>query len=167
MPSSRRSFIATAACSAVVGMAGCVYGTPFGNDGPRVTSVSTVTSDEPLIENVDIGPSAGSPDHYSALLASPDDRDQIRWEYIREEIPVFVDDLNRADLGSEYMIFFGMFLPQGRSIDSRGHSMSDGTLVSKYHLTGTVDSREPRLNTHITIVRSDDAPDDVSFEVRY
>ena len=156
----------TALSTSILGAAGCLTA-PLNDTEPNVVFSGNISSDEPLIENVDINPSSGYPHHYSALIASRADRDKIRWEYIREDIPLFVDDLNRADLDTDYLVFFGMFLPKGKDIDGHGSSMQDGTLLSEYRITGTADSRDPRLNTHVKIVRSDDVPDDVTFEVRY
>jgi len=158
--------LSTALSASILGAAGCSTA-PLNDTEPNVVFSGTDNSNEPLIGNADIDPSSGHSHHYSALIASRGDRDRIRWEYIREETPLFVDDLNRADLDTDCLVFFGMFLPKRKDIDGHGSSMDHGTLVSEYRITGTADSRDPRLKTHVEIVRSDDIPDDVTFEVRY
>ena len=168
MKLTRRDLLASAALSgSVLGTAGCLS-LPTGERGPHVNFSGNVSTDEPLVEDAELSTDAAYPNHYSALIDTDDAAETIRWEYVREEIPLLINTLEETDYGSEYLAFFGMALPGTKQLQPGDTSRDDGTVRFAYRVDRSGSAAwEVEVNTHIRRVESDDAPDDPAFEVQF
>lgn len=171
MKLTRRDLITKSALStAVIGVSGCLgrVVNEFGNR-PRVTFSGNVDSEEPLVEDTGLSTKDTYPYHYSKLITSKQaEEKEIRWEYIEQELPGFVDDLEGTDFDSEFLLFFGLMLPRTRQLQSGPTSIKDGTLHTEYRVApDPAGSRQLVVNTAIQRVIHDDPPENVKVSVQF
>lgn len=172
MELTRRQLIACSTLSsAILGLSGClsqggrIRNLGMSPAGPRVTFAGNVSTEEPLIENSDFSTEAAYPHYYSALVESENATDKIRWEYIRQEIPQFVDELRETDFGSEFLLFFGMVLPPTKQISAGSTFYKDNTLISEYQIEESSSASQVlSVNTNVKRIK-DKVPDDVEFKL--
>lgn len=172
---TRRKLITSSALSgAIVGIAGClsqgseVTNLGGGNQSLRINFAGNVSTDKPLIKETDLSSDSAYPNYYSALLGSERAADKIQMEYVRQEIPQFVDELEETDFDSEYLVFFGMVLPRSKQLQSGLTTFKNGTLYSEYHIAKrSSDSSEVSINTNIQRIKARNLPNNVEYEVRF
>lgn len=171
MPITRRKLIA---CSTILATSGCLsIEDPLSNVGvanpnPHVKFSGNVSTGEPLVVDANLSTDVAYPNHYSALLRSEETADRIRWEYIRQEIPMFVDDLEGTNFDSEFLLLFGMVLPRIKQLESGPIRYEDGTLYSEYQIEDrSSSSTEMSINTNVQRIVADEIPEDVEYEVRF
>lgn len=172
---TRRKLLAcTALPGVVLGTSGCLsQGGPLSGfssskQEAKVKFDGNVSTEEPLTENAEISPESPYPNHYSSVIHSKGAADVIRWEYVQEELPQLVDDLEATNFDAESLLFFGMVLPETKQLQSEGVSIDESTLRSTYRIgSDRSASRSLSIHTHIHRVKMEDHPDDVSFEVRF
>lgn len=173
MELSRRKLLTCSTLSGItLGTSGCLSGgSGLANlDGAdsdvTVKFEGSVSSEEPLVENTNLSAQTAYPHQYSAVVLPKDDRDEIRWDYVRQEIPLLVDDLEATDFESQFLVVFGMILPETKQLQSGAVSLENGTLRSRYRI-GSDSSGASGLTTNTYIRRLEPVVqfDDVKFEV--
>lgn len=172
MDSTRRRVIACSALSSVLlGTSGCLSNDPISSlnssaRDPRVNFAGNVSTGKPLLRDADLSTEAAYPHHYSGVVGSKDGG--VRWEYVRREVPQFVDDLDETDFDAEFLLFFGMVLSPTKQLQSGSSTYEDGTLYSTYRIAeASSASSKLSINTHVTRVEGETIPDDVEFGVRF
>lgn len=175
MKLSRRKVLARSALSGVaVGASGCLSrsGGPanLGGPGPDVTVKfeGSVSTDEPLVENVAVSTRDPFPYQYSYVAFSEDTKGKIRKDYVREEMPLLVDELEETDFESQSLVFFGMVLPETKQLQAGPLSLEDGTLHSEYRIgSDSSGASGLTINTYIRRLEPTVRPENVKFEVTF
>lgn len=158
--------------STVCSLSGCqsIAGQSELTDGTVTVKFSgDVSTEEPLIGGADVSTDNAYPSHYSAVVTSKEgEARKIRWKYIEDELPLFVDDLQGTDFDSAYLVFFGMVLPENKQLLPGSVTAKDGTLHSNYRI-GDRSSAALGLtiNTHARRIKSEKEPNEVKFSVTY
>ena len=150
-----------------VALAGCLSGVPLIGSTPDTSFGGNVTSDEPLVTDVDLSIREPYPNHYSAVISSETEAsERIRWEYIESELPMLIDPLEDAVYDSERQFFFGMVLPERKRLRVDDVSSRRGTIEYTYRIRDRHSgSSELGINTNISRVRTDTT--DVQFTVEF
>lgn len=169
---TRREVVSKSALSAAVfGVSGCLgrAGNTLGQpeNTPSVAFSGNVDAREPLTESAGLSTEESYPRHYSKLVTSKNaESEEIRWEYIEQELPGLVDDLEGTDFDSEFLLFFGLVLPRTKQLQPGETVIKDGTLHAEYHVEpDTAGSSEIVVNTAIKRVVAD-PPENVEVTVR-
>jgi hypothetical protein len=152
--------------ASVAGTAGCL---DFLDGRADVTFSGNVHSEEPLIEGAEISADDPYPNHYSRLVTTKEEEQQvIRWEYIQRELPGLVDDLEGTDFDSEFLVFIGLLLPGTKQLETGTTRIEDDTLHAEFYVTSSGSGNlSIGVNTALKRVTHDDPPSEVTFSVEY
>lgn len=172
MQQTRRKLLAAVVTAGATSISGCITDAEMPNvfdDGkPRVTFSGNVSTDEPLLSDVVISTDMTYPSHYSTIVASKKEARRIRWEYIRNDEPTLVSNLERADLESGVLAFFGMVLPADKQLQPVSTSFRDGKLYAEYRIDHRSSaSSKLQINTQIKEVKLGTNPDSLEPSVHF
>lgn len=170
---TRRKFVAALLTSSTVAGSGCLE-TPAGifheSDTLRTTFSGNVHTREPLTENAELSTADSYPYHYWELVTTEaEESENIRWEYIQDEIPLLEGNLEGTEFGSEFLLFFGMVLPRTRQLQPESTTtIEDDTLYAGYRIDrASSNSSEVAVNTAIKRIKHEDPPGNVAVDVRF
>lgn len=164
----RHVLAATTALGGLTTTAGCSAAVPFLAPRPHTTFDGSVWADEPLVTPDEPSPTAGPPHQYGQVVTA-ENQQQIRWEYIKQELPLLVDELEATDFATEFLLFFGMVLnPSKQQLQTGKTELTDGTLTAEYRIDSHSSANtNRRINTIIQRYEAIDSLEDVAFTVHY
>lgn len=167
----RRLLTSSALLGTSVGMSGCTSlpDSILGRSDLRVKYSGNVSSDEPLVEDAGLFEQDSYPYHYSRLITTEqEESEEIRWEYIEDELPLLVENLEGTDFSSEFLVFFGLVLPARKQLGGGSTSYEDDTLYAEYRVEdNSTPSIEIRVNTQMMRVQHDEVPEKLEPTVHF
>lgn len=131
MDHGRRTCLAVAAAG-IGSAAGCLD-LPF-SEKCQFRRGGSIGTEEALIADTGISFDSAYPHQYHALITTQSEAKRVRWEYFREEDPVFAGKFEDTDFEEGFLTFAGLVLPKTKQLESSTKTFDGSTMESTYRV---------------------------------